>query len=154
MKSHNHVELGLAARKTKPRMRTKASSVAGGMAAIFAKNTLGVTVAKNRATTASVQTQHAPTTKTYRFNWPTAGASVAAKTHHRFRQKWSATASRYARPTAASGASTGTNARINPKSTNATSPPTPQNRNSLFAPDDDNHMADSEAGVRPYLNDQ
>jgi hypothetical protein len=116
-------------------MRKNPSSVAHGSAASLATKTLAVTVANAKAVTPTVQAQQAATTRAYLFNWLAAGLAVAAKTHRRLSPKCSATAKRYATATAASRGITQIKSQMRLKSNSATTPPTTQNRNNFFAPD-------------------
>jgi hypothetical protein len=115
------------------------------MAAIFATKTFAVTVASAKAVTPTVQSQQAATARAYLFNWLAAGLAVDAKTHQRFSPKWSATARTYASATAVNRGITRMKTQMSPKSNRATTPPTTQNRNKFFTPDNTTAAAKPES---------
>lgn len=112
-------------------MSANPSTVVGRSEIALAKYRLPVIAPRARAVVATVQIQQAATVIVYRVSCPPTGAARAPKTHRRFRQKCSVTASRYATATAAKPGQTVEKSQIIAKSNTATSPPTTQKRNKL-----------------------
>ena len=80
-------EAGGGGGKTNCRMRTKPSSVTGGMASALAKNTWLVSHSRAAAVIPTVQIQQMPTVTAYRASWLPSGASLPPNTHQRLSAK-------------------------------------------------------------------
>ncbi len=68
-------------------MSTKLSNVVGGIASAFARKTFSVTLLSASHTSATVQSQHAKTMRTYRVNSIVWAAERDANTHHLLKLK-------------------------------------------------------------------